>query len=139
RQCLEICMEYNYQFNDYKSKPDTKPYNLTQVIFPVSHQENDLAEKAIFEGLAIAEAVYKTRNLGNTPPNICTPLYLAQAAQSLATQYPKIRVTVLDEKQISVLKMGALLAVGQGSQHPPKFITLEYQGHPQKDEKPIIL
>jgi leucyl aminopeptidase len=141
RQLIEIFMECTYLFNDFKSKPETKAHSLSKVIIPSlgSDEEKKSIEHAILEGIIIAEAVSKTRNLGNIPPNICTPSFLAKEAQALATRFPKIQTTVLDEKQIATLKMGALLAVGQGSQHPPKFITLEYAGHEQKNAKPIIL
>lgn len=141
RQLVETFMECTYQFNDFKSKPETKAHPLSKVILSAlgSNEEQACIERAILEGTIIAEAVYKTRNLANTPPNICTPSFLAKEAQALATRFPKIQTTVLDEKQIATLKMGALLAVGQGSEHPPKFITLEYSGHEQKSAKPIIL
>ncbi len=141
RQLVEIFMECTYQFNDFKSKTDIKTHPLLKVTLPSlgGDIEKKSIERGILEGLIISEAVSKTRNLGNTPPNICTPSFLAKEAQALATRFPKIQTTVLDEQQIATLKMGALLAVGQGSIHPPKFITLEYAGHADKTAKPIIL
>jgi leucyl aminopeptidase len=35
--------------------------------------------------------------------------------------------------------MGALLGVSRGSQEPPKFIILEYNGTKKKDERPVVL
>jgi leucyl aminopeptidase len=35
--------------------------------------------------------------------------------------------------------MGALLGVARGSQEPPKFIILEYNGAKKKDERPVVL
>jgi leucyl aminopeptidase len=37
------------------------------------------------------------------------------------------------------LGMGALLGVARGSQEPPKFIILEYNGAKKKDERPVVL
>ncbi|HUG73820.1 MAG TPA: leucyl aminopeptidase, partial [Steroidobacteraceae bacterium] len=68
------------------------------------------------------------RDLGNLPPNVCTPRYLAQQAKELAREHPSLKVRVLDEAAIKRLKMGCLLAVSQGSAQPPRFITLEYKG-----------
>lgn len=76
---------------------------------------------------ASAQGMSLTRHLAEQPGNVCTPDFLGKCAQTLAKKH-RLRVTVRDEKQIRKLKMGALLAVGQGSTNPPRFITLEYKG-----------
>src|SRR6202034_563804 len=43
-----------------------------------------------------------------------------------------------DESGIKALKMGAFLAVAQGSQQPPRLIVCEYRGA-RKDTAPICL
>ncbi len=48
------------------------------------------------------------------------------------------KVTVLDEKKMQVLKMGAILGVGKGAEAKPKFIIIEYFNGP-KSEKPVVL
>jgi leucyl aminopeptidase len=48
-------------------------------------------------------------------------------------------VRVLDEAAIRREKMGCLLAVSQGSQQPPRFIVLEYQGGAKKAPTPVVL
>lgn len=137
RQMIDVCSECAYQFNDFKSKPETDQYPLTHMVLSVPTQDLEAAENAKIEGIAIADAVQTAKNLGNIPANICTPEFLAKEAQTLAKTFPSLRTTVLDEKQIASLKMGALLAVGQGSSHPPKFITIEYRGN--EALKPIVL
>jgi leucyl aminopeptidase len=67
------------------------------------------------------------RDLVNEPANTLTPAALAKAAQDLAQKYDLI-IEVFDKEQIQNLKMGGLLGVAQGSQQPPKFIVLKYQG-----------
>jgi leucyl aminopeptidase len=39
-----------------------------------------------------------------------------------------VKVSVFDEKEIARRKMGGLLAVGSGSEHPPRFIVMRYRG-----------
>ena len=39
------------------------------------------------QGVAIAEGVAFTRELGNLPPNVCNPAYLADQAQAFAAQH----------------------------------------------------
>jgi leucyl aminopeptidase len=88
-------------------------------------------------GLAIAEGVNLSKDLGNLPPNICTPTFLANTAKKLGREN-KMRVTVLNQKQIEKLKMGSFLSVAKGSRQPLKFITLEHNKGP-KNQKPIVM
>ena len=44
-----------------------------------------------------ARAARFARDLGNLPPNICTPTYLGERAEALATELPRIKTKVFDE------------------------------------------
>jgi len=77
------------------------------------------------------------KNLGNLPPNICTPTYLATTAKKLAKEF-KLGVEVLDRKQLEALKMGSFLSVTNGSIEPPKFIVLKHMGGKAK-AAPVVL
>jgi leucyl aminopeptidase len=94
-------------------------------------------EGALQQGLAIAHGMNLAKDLGNLPPNICTPTYLAQQAMSLAKTY-KLKATILEEKDMEKLGMGSLLSVSRGSRQPAKLIALEYRGL-AKMERPIVL
>lgn len=83
---------------------------------------------ALVTAEAQAAGIRLARELGNLPPNICNPVYLAQQAQELAQRHPEIRVDVLDSTRMAELKMGALLAVARGSANAPKLIVMEYRG-----------
>ena len=78
-----------------------------------------------------------TKDLGNLPPNICTPTYLANQSKKIAKDY-KMKSTVLNRKQIEQLKMGSYLSVAKGSREEPKFIIMEHRKG-KKTEKPIVL
>ena len=84
----------------------------------------------------ICASIMYTRDLVNTPSNKLTPLNLAKEAQKLAKQNPKIKVKILNEKQLAKEKLGAILAVGQGSSHPPCLISLQYKS--PKNNTPTI-
>ena len=71
------------------------------------------------------------KDLGNLAPNICTPTYLAEQAVRIAKAY-KLKATVLEQKDMEKLGMGALLAVARGSHQPAKLIALEYWGGGEK-------
>jgi leucyl aminopeptidase len=94
-------------------------------------------DTALAQGTAIAAGIAFTRELGNLPPNICNPAYLAQQAQDLAGRHDKVSCDVLDREQMRALGMGSLLAVSQGSANPPKLVVLKYDGG--GDAKPYVL
>ena len=97
---------------------------------------------ALGQGKAIATGVAFARELGNLPPNICNPAYLAEQAQLFAGKFDKASCEVLDREQMQALGMGSLLAVSLGSANPPKLIVLKWNGAPDNgsgDAKPYVL
>ncbi|MGY4517228.1 leucyl aminopeptidase [Lysobacter sp. HA18] len=93
--------------------------------------------QALAQGRAIAAGVQFARELGNLPPNICNPAYLAQQAQEFASRFAECSCEVLEREQMEELGMGSLLAVARGSANPPKLIVLKYTG--AGDAKPYVL
>jgi leucyl aminopeptidase len=99
-------------------------------------------KQALAQGKAIAAGVAFARELGNLPPNICNPAYLAQQAQEFAGRFAQAECEVLDREQMRQLGMGSLLAVSQGSANPPKLIVLKWNGAPDNGNgaaKPYVL
>ncbi len=92
---------------------------------------------ALSRGIAIAGGVAFTRELGNLPPNICNPAYLAEQAQSYADKIDGVSCEVLDDAQMEALGMGSLLAVARGSRNRPKLIVLKWQGG--GEAKPYVM
>ena len=92
---------------------------------------------ALSQGKAVATGVAFARELGNLPPNICNPAYLAEQAQTFAGKFDKASCEVLDREQMQALGMGSLLAVSQGSANPPKLIVLKWSNG--GDAKPYVL
>ena len=134
-QAAQVALEATYRFDRLKStKERRKP--LQRIVFGVARKTAGL-EASLARGIAIGEGVNFTRDLGNLPPNICTPAYLAEQARGLARSH-KLRVEVLERKDMEKLGMGSLLSVGNGSRQPPKLIVLEHRGGPKK-QKPVVL
>ncbi|MBO9706564.1 MAG: hypothetical protein J7474_13800, partial [Arthrobacter sp.] len=92
---------------------------------------------ALAQGEAIAAGVAFTRELGNLPPNICTPAYLAAQAQAFAAAHDGAEAEILDEQQMEALGMGSLLAVARGSANRPHLVVLKWAG--AGDAKPYVL
>ncbi len=83
---------------------------------------------ALEQGIAIARGVALTRDLGNLPPNVCNPGYLAERARKLASEIADVQCEVLERAEMERLGMGSLLAVSRGSANPPRLIVLRYTG-----------
>jgi leucyl aminopeptidase len=135
-QLVEVAMDTCYQVNAVKSKKsDAK--NLAKIVIQVEKADHAKAESALKRGMAIADGVALAKDLGNLPPNICTPTYLGDIAKKLAKQYG-FKVQVLAKAEIEKLDMGSFLGVAQGSLEPPKLIVLQLTKG-KKNQKPVAL
>jgi len=138
RMAVEIWLEISYRFTAMKSEPDDKPPALQSLGLASSARDQGATRRGILHGEAIGRAVALTRDLGNLPPNICTPSYLVDRARQIARKGRKLTLTALTPAAIRKLRMGAFLAVTQGAVEEPRFIVLKYQGG-KASEKPVAL
>lgn len=90
----------------------------------------------IQKGVAIANGMALTRELGDLPPNICTPTYIADRAKSLAKTFD-LECEILEESDMESLGMNSLLSVSKGSSQPGKLISLKYSNN--GNAAPIVL
>lgn len=112
-----------YKYDEYKSsKKDVK----NQKIFILTKINN--AKNVLEQGTILAEEVSFARDLINKPGNEIYPEKMVKYAQKIAKDN-KLKITVLDEKQMAAKKMNAILAVGQGSVRTPRMIVLQYNGN----------
>jgi leucyl aminopeptidase len=122
----------------YKFKPgDERVPEMLNLMIPDA-DDADAARRGAEAGSALAGGVALTRDLVNLPPNICTPAYLADAASKAAAE-TGMRIQVLERGQMQALGMGALLAVAQGSDTPPRFIILEHNPERAEELPSIVL
>ena len=132
-----VALETAYRFERLKSKSKDEKKGLQHLILGVAGKPAKVLDAALIRGIAIGEGVNFARDLGNLPPNLCTPAYLAEEARALGRTH-KLKVSVLERKDMEKLGMGSLLSVSNGSRQPPKLITLEHRGGP-KQQKPVVL
>lgn len=93
------------------------------------------AEKAFLSRKAIANGVILARDLVNEPANALGPVEFAKICKDL--EKVGVEVEILDDKQLAKLKMGALLAVGQGSVRPSRVAVMMWNGAKSKKAKPL--
>src|SRR3546814_19447463 len=84
--------------------------------------EDAAAAKRLFQRFEkVAEGVFLTRDLVSEPANVLFPKSLAAEARKLDKL--GVKVTVLGEKEMKRLGMGALLGVAQGSAQEPQLLV----------------
>lgn len=129
---------YQYFFDGKKEQPKNKLKKINFLNLEGSQSKQKLVS-AIKVGQIIGAGMNTSKNLANTPANICTPTYLANQAKLLSKQYPSIKTKVLGEKEMKKLGMDCLLSVGNGSAQESKFIIMEYSGGDKKSKPHIIV
>ncbi len=139
RIVAEVFCAQLYKIPDLKTGARPKTPRLSSVGVAVADaRAAKAADQGLRIGAALGSGLALSRDLANLPPNVCTPTYLGNRALELAKEFPSIKTKVLDKNGIKALKMGAFLAVTQGSDQPPRLITCEYRGA-KKDAAPICL
>ncbi len=126
-----------YRFDAIRSAPAEAGKGIGKIDFVFDAKPAAELRQAIEQGGAIAAGQALARDLGNLPPNYCTPSTLADTARSLAHEY-KLKLKVYDRDGIEELGMGSFLSVAQGTREEPRFIVLEYKGGKAK-AAPIVL
>ena len=126
RACAEGAVLGHYRHSAYRTEPGPAPLRRVEIVTPGG--ANGAARPALAAAVALgaraAEATCLARDLASTPGQDLTPEGLARRAREIARD-GGARCRVLGVPELERLGMGALLAVGRGSVHPPRFIVLE--------------
>ena len=139
----EVALDTTYRFNAIKRKKEAaEDQDAKKSIKRLTLHIADAAlvkeaEAGLVDGKALAAGVSLTKDLGNLPPNVCTPTYLAQQAQEIGKTYG-MKVEVLERADLEKLGMGSFLGVTKGSEEPPKLIVIQHLKG-KKDQKPVVL
>ncbi|MBU0668397.1 hypothetical protein KJ835_04735, partial [Patescibacteria group bacterium] len=139
-----ILADYNparFQTGKNKKKNQKAEVKTVEIITSTTDR------KQLQKGQTIAQAVNAARELVNAPHNFMDTEMLTREAGKIAREN-KLKVTVLNKKQLQKLKMGALLGVNKGSAKGANLVILEHRparlksgkgGKNPKAPKPIIL
>ncbi len=121
-----------------KLKGDAPQPSLETMTLVVAEADMAAAQAAVDDAAHVAAGVLLARDLVNMPPNFCTPAHLAETAMGLV-ESAGLRVQVLERGQMQALGMGALLAVAQGSDTPPRFIIMEHNAARAAELPSVVL
>ncbi|WP_312520171.1 leucyl aminopeptidase [Stutzerimonas nitrititolerans] len=137
RILVEVLAGGQYVFDRFKSKKaDARP--LSRITLLSDKTEQAQVEQAANHAQAITTGMNFARDLGNLPPNVCHPSYIAEQARQLGKDFKGLKVEVMDEKKLRELGAGSFLAVSQGSDQPGCIVVMQYNGG-KKGEQPYAL
>lgn len=121
RAAVEGVLLALYEFTDYKSR-NNKPGITTWTVLGGA---NDAVNQGVAAGHALAAGIYLARDLVSEPGNTLYPETFAAIARDVAREN-ELEYQEYDEKQLAEMGAGAIVAVGQGSTHPPRLMHLTY-------------
>jgi leucyl aminopeptidase len=138
RHSIQTMGDNLYRFTDMKSSRKRPAISLKRVELAL-RKRGDAAKvmRGIEHADAIIEGMSLAKDLGNLPPNICTPAYLARTAQRLARNKKNLQTRVIGEAEMKRLGMHSLLSVTAGTVLPAKLIVMQYKGTTK--QAPIVL
>ncbi|HEX5827285.1 MAG TPA: leucyl aminopeptidase [Candidatus Limnocylindrales bacterium] len=117
----------------YREDTDAAPPAIDELILVASGGDAGSLEKAAERGRIMGEGANIARRLANRSANDISPQVLADEASALASEHG-LFIDVVDEKRAKEMGMGMFLAVGQGSDNPPRMIVLRSGDEGAKDE-----
>ncbi|MCR9143091.1 MAG: leucyl aminopeptidase [bacterium] len=102
--------------------------------------KNDAVGEALKRGAAIGELVNRARYIASLPGNFLNPEQYESYARSIAKDYG-LGIKVWNVPALEKLGCGGILAVGKGSEIPPRMIQVEYRPPKSKQatERPLVL
>lgn len=112
----------DHRFEQYKKEQDSHVVNYTLDV-----ENLDQAVKTHKLLQSIEQGVFLARDLTSEVATEMTPVDFAKAAKELKKL--GVKITVLEPKQIKKLGMGALEAVGRGSEEGARLVVAHYQGN----------
>ncbi|MFI5933252.1 leucyl aminopeptidase [Actinoplanes sp. NPDC051494] len=134
RAIMEGALLGSYKFAGYKTKPQPARRNPVEALKVIVADAGDTAALAeVTRAEIVAKAVRLTRDWVNMPPNELRPPTFADAVAA-AAEGTGLEVEVLDLEALKAGGYGGIVAVGQGSEAPPRLVKLSYT--PQGVENP---
>ena len=127
-----------YNFDKYKTKdPEIENNKIQRVKLLVNNTNVEKLQAMIGKAKAITDAVNFARDLGNLPPNDCSPTQLISYGLTMADIFG-LSATILERYQMESIGLNGIVSVGKGSDNPPKMLILEHNGT-SADATPYLL
>lgn len=122
-----------YDFEEFKNdddedQEDDESSDLESITLLLQDRRSTSTIQEGYErGASLGKAIRFSRDLGNTPANHLVPEDLSQKATNLADKHDRLSVDVWDEEDLKEDDMNLIMAVGKGSENPPRLAHLKYE------------
>ncbi len=118
----------------YRDRDDvaTAPPVLDELVLVTPGGDTAAVQNAAERGVIIGEGANHARSLSNRSANDVSPEVLAEEARSVARDHD-LWIDVIEPDRARELGMGMFLAVGKGSDNPPRMIVLRSGGEGERD------
>lgn len=130
-----------YRFTAYQSSSTSEEASApAEHVVLSSFARQSAASRAVEDAQTVTDAVAQARDWVNTPPGDLRPPTFADAIGALAADVAgsKVKVEVWDEKRLAKERCGGILAVGRGSETPPRLVTLSYAPRGAKQHLALV-
>ncbi len=131
---LEGALLADYRFERYL---DTSTPHMEGVRLALPKDRIETIRLLTRRATILANATNYARSVGNLPGNVLYPETFADEACRMGKR-ERLRVSVMSDKELRTHRFGGMLAVGSGSTHGPRLITIEHRGGDRNDP-PIAL
>ncbi len=111
---------------------DTTPPILDELILIAPGGDVAALTKAAERGIVIAEGANFARTLSNRASNDISPEVLADEARAVAERHG-LWIDVIEPDRATELGMGMFMAVGRGSDNPPRMIVMRSGDEGERD------
>ncbi|OII75425.1 leucine aminopeptidase [Cryptosporidium ubiquitum] len=119
--------ELRFKGNIVGSEPKKPTKKIEKIHFVLRSEEvRKECSSRILDSQSVSKGLLFARDLTSAPPNYCDPVNMAKEVINMAKSVG-LEGKVLQPKECEELKMGAFLAVAQGSKSPAQFVHLTYK------------
>ena len=116
----------------YRDEVDSAPPKLDELILVLPGADTGAIEAAAERGMIVGEGANKARTLSNRAANDVSPEVLAEEARAIAERND-LWIDVIEPDRATELGMGMFMAVGRGSDNPPRMIVMRSGKEGQRD------
>jgi leucyl aminopeptidase len=116
----------------YRENVPNSPPALDELILVAPGEDAAVLGRAAERGRVIGEGANIARTLSNRSSNDVSPEVLAEEARALAEKHG-LFIDVIGPEQAAEMGMGLFLAIGRGSDNPPRMIVMRSGGPGERD------
>ena len=116
----------------YRQTVEAAPPAIDELILVMPDRDQRELQQAADRGLVMGEGANMARTLANRASNDVSPEVLADEAYTIARKH-RLWIDVIGPERATEMGMGMFMAVGRGSDNPPRMIVMRSGGEGEHD------